>query len=288
MPVSILLKALGYDTSVILDTYYKREQIQIEGRKLSRTFDPDTLPGQKASRDVKTPKGDVVVRKGKKFTKANIARLKEAGTKEIPVEPEDLLDRAWPEEITDPETGELLVGANEKFGEEKLELLRRHGIERFDILYIDANITGTAVRETRLQEKLPAIPENILRETSYPEKIAIEMVELRAPGARRRGRRRHRRLVLEDRPALAAVPRRGALERPEHLPPARGGKGHGVLLQADVRRGAQASEGPQGRPQDRAGLPPDLQDRLRRRSAGPGRPRFLRLAPGDLPPDPAG
>jgi DNA-directed RNA polymerase subunit beta len=179
MPATILLKALGYDTSEVLDTYYKREQIQVDGRKLLLNFDQEILVGQKASRDVKTPKGEVVVKKGKKFNKANLSRLKDAGTKEIPIEAEDLLERVWPLDIVDPNTGERLVEANERFSEEKLELLRRHEIERFEMLYVDSNITGTAIRETLLQEKLPPIPDNILREVSYPEKIALELAELR-------------------------------------------------------------------------------------------------------------
>ncbi|OGP86008.1 MAG: DNA-directed RNA polymerase subunit beta [Deltaproteobacteria bacterium RBG_13_65_10] len=180
MPATILLKALGYGTPEILTTYYRQETITLEGRKIFQNVDAEILLGQKASRDIKTPKGEIVVKKGKKLTKGGVRKLIEAGVKEIQIEPEDLAERVWPIDITDPETGSLLVAANEQFLDEKLELLRRHEIDRFDVLFIDSNITGTAVRETLLQERLPSIPENILREVSLPEKIAIELFEMRA------------------------------------------------------------------------------------------------------------
>jgi DNA-directed RNA polymerase subunit beta len=180
MPGTILLKALGFSTEKVLETFYRKESIRLEGRKIFKSVDSEILVGQKASRDVKTSKGELVIRKGKKFNKAAIRKLVEGKVKEIQIGPEELSGAVWPTALVDPTTGELIVAANEQYCDEKLEQLRRLGIEEFELLYIDPNVTGTVARETLLQEKIPSIDmhPNILREITYPERIAIALSEL--------------------------------------------------------------------------------------------------------------
>ncbi|MFQ5456990.1 MAG: DNA-directed RNA polymerase subunit beta, partial [Myxococcota bacterium] len=184
MPATALLKALGYGTRQILTDFYKTERVRLEGKKIFKSVDPEILLGQKASRDVKTASGDLVIRKGKKFNKASIRKLVEGKVAEIQIGAEDLLDAVWPEDIVDPETGSLVIPLNDQYtmeeGESKLEKIRRIGMEQFRILYVDPNVTGTAVWETLGQEKLPDIPDNIRRELTFPEQIAIALSDLRA------------------------------------------------------------------------------------------------------------
>ncbi|MDP3939134.1 MAG: DNA-directed RNA polymerase subunit beta [Deltaproteobacteria bacterium] len=179
MPATALLKALGYGTREILGDFYRSERIHLDGRKTFKSVEGDLLLGQKASRDVKTPKGELIIKKGKKFNKASLKKLQEAKVTEIQVGPEDLIDAVWPRDIVDSETGTLIVSVNEQFTEEKLEAVRKTGATSFEMLYVDPNVTGTAIRETLLQEKLPLIPENIMREVTFPEKIAVELADLR-------------------------------------------------------------------------------------------------------------
>ena len=184
MPGTALLKALGYGTREILADFYRKERVRLEGKKIFKNVDPNILLGQKASRDVKDRKGEVIVRKGKKFNKASVRKLVEGKIKEIQIDTEDLLDAVWPENIVDPETGRLVISLNTQYtaedGEKQLEKIRRIGMETFDILYVDPNVTGTAIWVTLDQEKLPDIPENIRRELTFPERIAIALSNLSA------------------------------------------------------------------------------------------------------------
>ncbi len=68
---TVLLRALGYSTSQLLDEYYEKEMVHIErGKegelKFFRAIDMDLLTGQRAAADILDPKdGSVVVKKGR-------------------------------------------------------------------------------------------------------------------------------------------------------------------------------------------------------------------------------
>src|SRR6187399_1253253 len=79
MHATVLLKALGYSTQELLNYFYSAETIYIEAnKKYAKKVDYDLLSGQRATRDIKVD-GEVVVRKNRKFTKAAIRKMKDAG-----------------------------------------------------------------------------------------------------------------------------------------------------------------------------------------------------------------
>ena len=93
LPATTLLKALNLSVPEILNYFYKIERIQIEGEGKSVAFfkmvDLDILSGQRAEEDILDPKTkEVIVRKNRKFTKAVLRKVEEAGIKrlEVPVE----------------------------------------------------------------------------------------------------------------------------------------------------------------------------------------------------------
>ena len=69
MLATILLKALGYSVEEMLNYFYPSERYVIDGKKIPKSVDPDYLVGQKASRDIKTRTGEVIVKKDRKFTR---------------------------------------------------------------------------------------------------------------------------------------------------------------------------------------------------------------------------
>src|SRR3989454_11902327 len=67
-PATVLLRALGMTTEDLLNYYYRKDAILLEGKTFAKKFIPDQLLGQRVSRDVKDPKsGDLIAREGRKF-----------------------------------------------------------------------------------------------------------------------------------------------------------------------------------------------------------------------------
>ncbi len=159
---TVLLRALGYSTQGLLNYFYNTETVTLEkGNKLLRSVELDLLAGQRATRDIKV-EGEVVVKKGNKFTKAAIKKLKEAKTLKLPMDMDELVGKVTAHDVIDPETGEILIECNEELTELKVNKVRDAGIEEFKILFIDGLNVGSYLRDTILAEKVKTTEEAIM------------------------------------------------------------------------------------------------------------------------------
>ncbi len=154
-PVTILFKAFGYTNEDILAYYYETEKIVVQGENYFKEFKEDFLKGRRAVLDIKNPEtGDVIVKKGRMFTKATINRLKSAKLELIPINVEDILGKAFASAIVDPETREPVVKANEVIDDEVLKTLSDAGIAEFEVLFIDGVISSDSMHKTLLLDKV--------------------------------------------------------------------------------------------------------------------------------------
>ncbi len=155
---TVLLKALGYTPEELLGHFYRSEDITIDGKKITKTVVPELLEGQRCTKEVRDAKGAVLVRKDRKFTRAAVRKIVEAGIAEIPIALDDLIredavKRAAPVDIVDESTGEVILECNEDLTEAHLEELKARGINQFPLLYLDPLTTGTALRDTLTADK---------------------------------------------------------------------------------------------------------------------------------------
>ncbi len=171
IPVTVLLKALGYTEKELLNYFYPSERIVIKDKKFYKEMDPNILLGQRAGKDIRSSKGEYIVRKGRKITRAAIKKLLDEGIKEIPIEMEEILGRFAADDIVDPETGEVLLEANQPLVREKLEEFYEKGIKEFKLLFIDGLTYGPYIRETLLIDRTPT-----------PEKAITEIYKRLRPG----------------------------------------------------------------------------------------------------------
>ncbi|MBK23950.1 MAG: DNA-directed RNA polymerase subunit beta [Halobacteriovorax sp.] len=151
---TVVLKAMGYSTEQILEQFYKNETLLIskEGT-FTRKLDVSLLSGTRAFNDILDKKGEVIVKKGKKFTKASIRKLNEAGVDTIPAELEEVIGKVVAEDLFDEATGEVLCLANEALSEVKIAELVSAGIKEVKLLYIDMINYGDQIRNTLLIDK---------------------------------------------------------------------------------------------------------------------------------------
>jgi DNA-directed RNA polymerase subunit beta len=164
---TVLLKALGYTDEELLNFFYTPEMIRLDARKVMKKVVPALLEGQRCTRDVKDAKGTTLVRKDRKFTRAAVRRIGEAGIEWIQVGPEDVVredavKRVVPIDIVDEKTGEVIVECNEEITQEHLDELKGRGINEFPLLYLDPILVGTALRDTLLQDKTVTQEEAII------------------------------------------------------------------------------------------------------------------------------
>jgi DNA-directed RNA polymerase subunit beta len=162
MPATVLIKALGLTDEEILNYFYKSEKITYDGRWIYKSVVPEVLIFQRASRDIKNPKSDeIIVKKGRKYTRQSIEKMISAKIKEIPVEFEEIVGRICAHDVVDKETGEVILESNETLTEEKWEELRRRKIEQVDLLFIDPLNVGPYIRNTLMIDKIKTTPEAI-------------------------------------------------------------------------------------------------------------------------------
>ncbi|MCW7752431.1 DNA-directed RNA polymerase subunit beta [Desulfobotulus sp. H1] len=153
-PVTILFKAFGYTNEDLLSYFYLKERIEVRGSEYFKAFNEQSLKGQRASEDVLDPDtGEVIVRKGRFFTKRAIRQLRTLGVTELKVNPEELLDRGVAADILDPETAEIIVKAGDMLEEEILERMLESGVAEFELLFVDANYSADCIRKTLVADK---------------------------------------------------------------------------------------------------------------------------------------
>ncbi|MGA9536525.1 MAG: DNA-directed RNA polymerase subunit beta [Desulfobacterales bacterium] len=162
-PITILFKAFGLSVEDLLTYFYNSEKILIQGKRISKQFNPEFLKGQRANRDIKDSEtGEVLVKKGRIFTVRAIKRLQATGAQAIPIGMENLIGRVFAHPIYDPQTALPIVKANDTVDEENLAKLEQAGINEFDVLFIDGVSTSDSVRKTLLIDKVESKEEALI------------------------------------------------------------------------------------------------------------------------------
>jgi DNA-directed RNA polymerase subunit beta len=156
MPATILLRALGYSVEELLNHFYKTETVFLEGRgKVLKSVVPEVLIHQRASREVKDPKsGETILKKGRKFNRLAIEKLKKGKVARIQIEVEDVIGRVASRDVVDTSTGEVVLGCNEVVTEDVLERIQDLKIKELPLLYVDDLNVGPYLRNTLLVDKV--------------------------------------------------------------------------------------------------------------------------------------
>jgi DNA-directed RNA polymerase subunit beta len=109
---SVFLRALGLrGADEIIRTFYSVDRIFLnKGQSLMWTVN-DSLVGLRAAADVKA--GDFSVQSGKKISSNALAALRKANIETVAIADEALEGAFAAADIVDPETGEVILEANE-------------------------------------------------------------------------------------------------------------------------------------------------------------------------------
>ncbi len=161
MPVTILLKAMGNSTEDILRYFYKVEQGHIEDGNFYISVD-DALLGWKAPFDIVARNGEVVVKKGRKFTKPLIHKMADLKEKRISLSVEDILGRVLVSDVLDRETGEILAKSNEELTLDMLQLLQGKAVDSLKFINMGDEKETSSIRNTMLMDRIESAEDAVI------------------------------------------------------------------------------------------------------------------------------
>ncbi len=148
MPVTILLKALGYTPEQILAEFFEFDTFHFTKKGIEFELKPERLKGELARFNIVGKDGTVIVAKDKRITARHIRELEAAGIKRITVDPEFLVGRVLAKNIVDKDTGEVIARANDEITEGLLEALQAAKIAKFETIYTNELDHGPYISQT--------------------------------------------------------------------------------------------------------------------------------------------
>src|SRR6187549_3242486 len=114
MPVTILLKALGYMPEQILSEFFAFDAFRLHKDQIEFELVPERLRGEIARFDFTTKSGKTIVAKDKRITVKHVREMQEAKLDKISVPQEFLLGRVLAQNVIDKESGEVVANANDE------------------------------------------------------------------------------------------------------------------------------------------------------------------------------
>ncbi len=155
MPVTILLKALGYSPEQILELFFQFDTFHVLGEGAQFDVVPERLRGEIARFDITDKSGKTIVAKDKRITAKHIRDFEAAGLKRISVPDDFLLGRTLSTNVVDTDSGEVLANANDEITEATLAALREAGVKDIRTLYTNDLDQGSYISTTLRADDIP-------------------------------------------------------------------------------------------------------------------------------------
>ncbi len=154
LPVTILLKALGYSVEQILDAFYEHETFRLGGNenKVEMKIVGSQLRDLSIPFDLLDKKGNVIIRRDQRIKAVDIKKLNSANIEWHEVPESFLLERRLAHNVVDQETGELFAEINQELTEDMISRLRRAGIEEIRTLHFHDLHCGPFISQTLMLE----------------------------------------------------------------------------------------------------------------------------------------
>ncbi|MCC6333267.1 MAG: DNA-directed RNA polymerase subunit beta [Myxococcales bacterium] len=177
LPVTVLIRALGAvpdaakknplefrgTTEEILNYFYATETVFLHTQEeFEKSVDFELLYNQRATRDVKTKSGEIIVKKNRKFTRAALKKLEASKIVRLPIDADELYTKVSAIDVVDESTGEVLIECNEELSPAVVEELIKRGQKEIKVLFIDNLNVGPYLRDTLLMDKIETPEEAVM------------------------------------------------------------------------------------------------------------------------------
>ncbi|MBI4195895.1 MAG: DNA-directed RNA polymerase subunit beta [Betaproteobacteria bacterium] len=148
MPVTILLKALGYTPAQILKEFFAFDTFFLENGGVEFELVPERMRGEIARFDITTKGDKVIVAKDKRITVKHVRDMEQAGLSRIGAPEDFLLGRTLAHNVIDKETGEVIANANDEITDQLLAKLRQGGVATIQTIYTNDLDQGSYISQT--------------------------------------------------------------------------------------------------------------------------------------------
>ncbi len=148
MPVTILLKALGYTLEQILAEFFIFDSFRLHKSEVEFELVPERLRGEIARFDFATKAGKLIVSKDKRITVKHVREMQEAHLAKISVPQEFLLGRVVAHNVIDKESGEIIANSNDEITEELLSKLIEADVGKIQTIYTNDLDQGPYISQT--------------------------------------------------------------------------------------------------------------------------------------------
>jgi DNA-directed RNA polymerase subunit beta len=148
MPVTILLKALGYAPEQILKEFFTSDTFHLSNEAVEFELVPERMRGEIARFDIATKGGKAIVAKDKRITVKHVREMEQAGLRRINVPEDFLLGRTLAHNVVDKETGEVVASANDEVTDQLLTKLRVANVTQIQTIYTNDLDQGPYISQT--------------------------------------------------------------------------------------------------------------------------------------------
>ncbi|BBS85382.1 DNA-directed RNA polymerase subunit beta [Aeromonas media] len=147
LPASIILRALDFSSEEILATFFETIGFEVKDGKLMMDLVPERLRGETATFDI-IANGAVVVETGRRVTARHIRQLEKDAITQIEVPVEYVVGKVAAKNYAHPQTGEMVVTANQALSLEAVANLSQAGFKHFEVLFTNELDHGAYMSET--------------------------------------------------------------------------------------------------------------------------------------------
>ncbi|PJG60527.1 DNA-directed RNA polymerase subunit beta [Aeromonas cavernicola] len=147
LPASIILRALDFTSEQILATFFETIGFEVKDGKLMMDLVPERLRGETATFDI-VANGAVVVETGRRVTARHIRQLEKDAITQIEVPVEYVVGKVAAKDYAHPQTGEMVVTANQALSLEAIANLSQAGFKHFEVLFTNELDHGAYMSET--------------------------------------------------------------------------------------------------------------------------------------------
>ncbi|MCC7329506.1 MAG: DNA-directed RNA polymerase subunit beta [Gammaproteobacteria bacterium] len=147
LPVSVILRALGYSNQEMLDTFFEKVDFFLSRKEIKMGLVAQRLKGETAAFDIKVG-NKVIVEEGKRVATRHVVELEKAGVKSLVVPNGYLHGKIVGHDVIDTATGELLAKANDELTSDLLQRLIDKGVEHVQALYVNDLDQGPYISNT--------------------------------------------------------------------------------------------------------------------------------------------
>ncbi|RXZ44619.1 DNA-directed RNA polymerase subunit beta [Crenobacter cavernae] len=148
MPVTILLKSLGYSEERILSEFYNTDTFYLTENGVFMKVVAERLKGEVAKADIVAADGTVIVQKDKRITAKHMRDIATANIDRIEVPFDVLVGKVLAKTAVNPDTGEVLAKANEEITDDLVAKLDIHGVPEIEVLYTNDLDQGAYISQT--------------------------------------------------------------------------------------------------------------------------------------------